>query len=285
MVNLFNLGKKLLTTGTAAASNVITGGIEALTGKEFGRTSSEELLNNPITNTLAGAGVVTATALAGTGIASAVRAAGGIGSVSIKAAQAAAPVVSSVAQTAIKNPVKTVLGAGFIAGGGLKLAQPLFETSKKATETAVPIITGEKNITEASPSDFKDVGKVAGIIAGSAVVGAGAGIIIPKIVDAFSNDDIPTIPEIKSEVVEASPTVVTEAPKTIQDAGQIAAPSAPVTPETQAVTAPSKTSKKKRSSKRKAPRRQNISQKVNVIVQNKNIGTTKRYLNIIPIRK
>lgn len=275
--------ENIFAGATTATSNVVLGGIDLIPGVNVGRAKKEDILENPVGRALVDVGLAAAAGLAAVGAASSVAAAGGIKVASSKVITAAAPVAVSVAKSpvsAAKSLAQATLVGGAIAGGALTLIPSAFSASKKVTESAVPFLKGEKSLKEATPSEVGDVIKTAGLIAGAGVAAAGAAVVVPKIVEYFNKDDVPTIPETKGEAVEASPTVVTEAPKTIQDAGTPVAPSVPVTPETQTVTvAPSTRSKKRKKRSSKAPSAK-LSQRVNVIVDNR---STKKYLNTVVV--
>lgn len=100
----------------------------------------------------------------------------------VAAAVVAVPVLRTAAiKTVIAHPVATVLGTAVVSGGGLKLVEPAFQATKKATEVAVPVLTGEDGI---SSKNIKEVAKTVGLIAGVGTLGVAAGIIGEKVLSS-----------------------------------------------------------------------------------------------------
>lgn len=144
------------------------------------------------------------------------------------------------------NAVKTLAGAGFIAGGGLALAPKVFEGTKAATQVAVPIITGDVPFKK---ENLTDIGEAIGAGLGGAAIGAalGAGA-------SYLLSDSPKSKGFSSSVLNL--------PSAGGGTGSIAASPTPITP----ATTTQSTSIARRKKKTKAP--QQIVQRVNVNVIN-----------------
>src|SRR4030042_1166163 len=155
--------------------------------------------------------------------------------------------------TVVKHPVTTLLGTAVVAGGGLKLVGPAFTTTKKATEVAVPIITGEKKITD---KDFSDVAKTVGIIAGVGALGTAVGIIGSKVLG-------------KEDKVETMKEAIVGSSVGFQ----------PIIPDTQTITTGRKAYKRRTTTKTPSLRQ---SVRVNIINNPVTTGlriTNKRFIN------
>lgn len=189
---------------STALGNLATAGLEKITGKEYGRTTSKELAST------------TPGKILGLGIATT---AGALVVATGAAASAARVVIPAATKAVVTSPVKTILGttvaAGIIASGaGTKIVS----TTYKGSKTAGEVITGEKSL---GGDTIKDVTKTAGIVLGVGAVGAAAGLVAEKVLTGNDNVEslIPTTPaSVTSQVAasEIAPTGVTEMPATPQ---------------------------------------------------------------------
>ena len=151
----------------------------------------------------------------------------------------------------------TILG-GVLAGGGFALIPKLFGGAKRGTE----VLLGDKEIGK---EDISDVGKVAALGGVAGLVGAGI-TLLPRI---FGKDE-PTL-----ETIPAAVAPINSLPVETDTRGITA--EKPVTPETETIEAGVK---KKPSKRRSQPRRQTISQRVDVRV-GVNAGNRRHIKNIV----
>lgn len=168
---------------------------------------------------------------------------------------------AKIGSYAISSPVaavKTTAAAAVIAGGGLALVPKLYNVTKKATQTAVPVLTGEKPLTKESlPAIGDTVGSALGFGAAGVAIGAGAALAY----DYFTGDEIGT-PTPNDTLI---PSTKTDKPKTSD---------VPLTPSTQILGKPVGTSvSTRRKTAKKMPQqtfRFNIINAANSRVGNRN---------------
>jgi len=174
--------------------------------------------------------------------------------------------LGAVAKKAIAKPVQTLATAGFVAGGGLQLVKPFIKTTKKATETALPVLKGEKELTTES---VKDIAKVVGVGLGVGALGAGVGVVAKKIMEG--KEEIPQIPEKileKAQTLEGKPSEV----------GDVITPTPPITPETVSLEEPVKVTPEKTPSERRGSK---ITQRVDIRLNSRSSANRKsvNYIN------
>jgi hypothetical protein len=227
--------------------NIITAGLEKITGKKYGRQTTKELSETKF-------GKVLGTATLGTAAALGVAVGGAAGTA--RAAKSLVP-KSSIGKVVGLVGVGAAAASPTILKAGLEAPFTLVEAGEKLGEKveALPEETKE----EASKFGAAGLAAAAGVAAAAGIIGA-APAIIGKAKDLlpFGKGDKEDTPSLPMETME-----VAEAPKMEE---------MPLTPETVDIT--KKPSTKRRS---KAPQ-QKISQSVRVSV---NQEQNKRYKNII----
>lgn len=190
--------------------------------------------------------------------------------------------LGKVTSYAVANPTKAVLGAtkgtlavagigGVLAGGGLDLVPEVFKATKKATQTTVGLITGEKKF---STDDLKDIGRTAGAVVGLGAVGAGAGYLIDQALDKAKDkkEDI-------DKVLDTNP--YTTSPPS--DKPESLSSVVPISPETQVVPTEAGTVKRRKRKKTKSVSMPSNNIRVNVI-NNSRLQTGKKLINNISYR-
>ena len=239
-MGIFSALQKAVAKPIVATGNLITKGIEKVTGKTYGRTTEKEFLSSKVGKVTTAGIVATAGALA---VASA-PAIVGSASVRATAGKVATSVITNPAG-AVKSVVVGTAVAGVIAGGGLALLPKIYEGTKAGAE----VLTGEK---ELSAENISGVAKVVGIGLGVAGLGAVAGYVAGK----FFGKDTETLELPKEKAI------ATDEAK-------------PITPETTTI----QTGKRKRR-KAKAVISPSVRQsvRVNVISNNSAHRITKNYL-------
>jgi hypothetical protein len=228
--------------------NIITAGLEKITGKTYGRTTIKEASETTT-------GKILGTAITGTAAALGATAVGTAGLVA-----AGKTVGKAAVAQVVKSPVKTLAITGIVAGGGLKLVEPAFKTIKSATQTAVPVLTGEEGLTSGNVSD---VVKVVGAAVGLGAVGAAAGVVAEKVLGAKE----------AAAVAGASEAGMLGSSDVMEEAGIIPA-------ETVDVSTKAKAKRKKTA---RGAQGQKISQSVRVYVNSHN-RQSKRYLNVVGVK-
>ena len=245
--------------------NLVTKGIEKITGKEYGRTTIDEAASTTF-------GKVLGTSILATGAALAV---------------AVNPAAAAKAVTP-----KTIIGKGAAvfttaaAAASPKLTSTILETpfqlAKAGKKTGEAIEDLEQKYDELPP-----MGKVPLMVAG---IGAAVGlpIVADKIIDLFNDkkDEIPLIdspPPVDLAPSSLAPSSL-ETPKETEIFPQVNNELAQKTPATplEETTTIAKTARKKRKKARLEPHRQTISQRVNVNV-GVNSGNKKYIKNTILI--
>jgi len=170
-------------------------------------------------------------------------------------ARQAGGVAANVAKYATSSPlnfVKTTAAAGVIAGGGAVLVPKLYDVTKKATEKAVPILTGEQPFTaDALPA----IGDTIGSALGFGAAGVVAGVVANEAYDYFTSES----PE-NANAGSLPTSISAPAPASV-----------PITRETQVIGKPatSRSIAKKKKQKKSAPA---SSVRVQVLNQNTFIG-------------
>lgn len=193
--------------------------------------------------------------------------ASGIGT---KILEASGFVAKKVASTAIENPAKfavnvakgsivTAGAVGVAAGGGALLLPEIYKGAKKATQTTVSIVKGEKQFTA---EDLPAIGKTAGTVLGVGALGYGAGLLAEKLID----NSTASLPSQTNLSTSAPPMV-----------SQPIASAVPLTPSTQ-VIGKEVSSSRRRYKKEKKAVGNNQSVKVNVYNQSRVI-TAKKFIN------
>ena len=228
--------------------NVLTAGLEKVTGKTYGRQTTERFASTK-------AGLVLGTATAGTAV-------------------ALASVINPVATRAVERGTVKVLKpksiSGALALGSVGyLAVKSKKTRKiitsapavyvKALDTTADIIEGDKKIT---PENIGQLAKVAGVVTGTGALAVGAGLVVKKILDKKETPATTLGGGVVPSIVSAQPSIT---------------PTPPITPETVSLSeiTPPKTATQ--------PRGQTIKQTVKVMVNQKNTnrGKSVRYLSHI----
>lgn len=258
-MGLFSGLQKVYAVGVTSAANILTKGIGAVTGKTYGTTTSKEFLSTKTGQVLSGAAVITAGTLGGVLAGQAVTAAGGVKVVAAKAITAAAPGVAKFAGTVLKSPFKAVAVAGVVAGGGLKLVPKLFQTTKTAAEKAVPVLLGEEKLTSETAVS---TAKIVGLALGLGVVGAGAGMVLEKVLEKKEEQELILTPATMPPVLESA----------LLPEKSVGTAETPILPETTTITTGKKPYKRRRATKIQAVR-----QSVKININNRATGT--KYIN------
>lgn len=273
---------KIALTPSVAVGNVITAGLEKITGKKYGRSTAEGLASTT-------AGKVLGTAIAGTAVALTAATVA-----AIPAAAAATRTAATKAATIAKaNPIKTAIAAPIITGAIIsqpeKAAKTLVQApiqlgnvgANIANLAAAPSIEGVKELVTENP-----------VIVGTAIA-AGTAFGIKGIGQAVATlSQTQAIQEQTKAIKDITPSGITTLYATpsgimtvpsIEDNYAENTPLSKVTTPTEEVynieKKPKKATKRK---KKKAlePRRQTISQRVNVQV-GVNSGNKKYIKNTI----
>jgi len=222
--------------------NLITSGIEKVTGEDYGRTTSKQLASTT-------AGKVLGSSIALTG--------GALAVASGTAAAVIRVVAPAVVKAVVTSPVKTVLGGaiatGIIASGA---GTEIITSTYKAGKTTGEVLTGEIPLTS---DTVKDVGKVVGVTLGLGAVGTAAGYVASEVLD--KDEEIAPLgtPAAVSPVTAASEI----APSGLSEM--------PLTPQTVSTTT------KKRSRKGKAKLSPSMKQSVIVNVGNRRYLNVNNY--------
>lgn len=263
--------------------NLITGAISKVTGKEYGQRTLEEAAKTTtgkILGTAITAGAATAAGLA-------------IGT------SAAAPAIAKAAKTAVNvfkaapAPVKTgIVTAAAVATFAPATTKAILSQPETAKTAAAAIVSpaaglivgleqGTGVLSTALKENFPKVSEVIKdaapqIIGTAAVLGTAAAAAIPIVKDKAT------------EITTAAPTTNTAQTIPAAPAVQTATAAAnPVLPQTEVLTATtgtSSTKKRKRSSRIKDFPKVSQSVRLNILNLNSAHRTTKRYLNVIPIK-
>lgn len=165
--------------------------------------------------------------------------------------------IATYATSGVLPAVKTVAATAVVAGGGLKLVPALYEETKKATEAAVPILTGEK---EFKVDDLPAIGKTVGAAIGMGAIGTAAGYGAYQL---LADDD--TKEKVKETINSILPTddklPVTELPKTSSTSSLV-----PITPSTQVIgKEASSVTRYRKKKKTKEPVRMSQSLRINIL--------------------
>lgn len=156
-MSIFSLIGKVYSGVVTGAANVITGGLEKITGKKYGRTTAKEFREEPVGKALTTAATIATSALA------------------VVTLPKTLPVL---AKTAIKKPIASLAVAGIVstAGGRLlleKSAEGVYQGGKALGEAAE---AAEKKGKELSLGEALKTAGVAGL-------GIAVGATIPSIVE------------------------------------------------------------------------------------------------------
>lgn len=245
-MSFFKLLSKIGIAPAVALGNIVTAGLEKITGKKYGRTTIKEASETKFGKAL---GIATVSVAAAIPVAIAPAAAGRI----------ASTVGKTVVKTAVKKPALAIVGTGVIVSGA---APTIVKTLFKAGKVGGEVITGEKALTSET---IMDVAKGAGVVAGLGGLGLAVGVVGKKILE--KKEAIPTLPKEIGGLVAQQP-VVTDRP---------ISPTPPITPETVSLKEPS-------IKKPSEPRRQQITQrvKVEVGVRQSAHRITQNYINALP---
>jgi len=263
--------------------NLITGAISKVTGKEYGQRTLEE------------AAKTTTGKILGTAIAAGAATAAGIA----VGTSAAAPAIAKAAKTAVNvfkaapAPVKTgIVTAAAVATFAPATTKAILSQPETAKTAAAAIVSpaaglivgleqGTGVLSTALKENFPKVSEVIKdaapqIIGTAAVLGTAAAAAIPIVKDKAT------------EITTAAPTTNTAQTIPAAPAVQTATAAAnPVLPQTEVLTATtgtSSTKKRKRSSRIKDFPKVSQSVRLNILNLNSAHRTTKRYLNVIPIK-
>jgi hypothetical protein len=276
-MGLFDTIQKIALTPSVVIGNAITSGIGKVTGKTYKKTSVAEAQKTTFGKVLGTSIAATAGALGVAVSGAAVAAAGGVRVISGKAVSAAAPIIAKAVSAAapiiakgaakvITSPttaLKAIAVTGVVAGGGLAIVPKVFQVTKKATQVAVPVITGEKKLTS---ENVADVAKVAGIVAGAGALAVGAGYVAEKVFEKKEEKAIDTnvIPEVAPGVFEATP----EQAQQLQKEKAVGIQGEPSTPETIKLSP-----EKKRYKRRRATKTPQVRQSVRINILNRPVTT------------
>ncbi|GAI10901.1 unnamed protein product [marine sediment metagenome] len=209
---VFKFLKKAYAAVVAPVANILTAGIEKITGGTYGRTSVQEILEDPVGKVLSTAAGVTTLAL---------------GAVTLPYT---APVVAKAAVTFVAKAPVAALALGGLATvpAGRELigqaAKGIFEGGKalgKAAEVAKE---------EGVPLTLKEGLKAAGLV-GAGVVAA---VAVPKIIEKIKG-----LPEKIPSLIEPEEVMIKEKPIGIE--GEV-----PITPEVTEITVGKKPYKRRR---------------------------------------
>jgi len=280
-MGLFDALKNVYATGVTTVANVITSGVEKITGKTYGRTSSEEFLSTKT-------GQVLSTAAAGTAIVGAVAAVGSAVSAAGGVRAAASKVLTSVIPTTTKGKIIAAVATPVIVGAVTREPEKTLSTAINAPKE-LSQFGGDVATFAASPSidTARAVITESPIISSAvAVAAAGAvGSVVAPVVGGYLQRE--TIQEQTKTLEKAISTA-----QPIPESGIIKVPpqseqlqkeqplgdggSAPL-PETTIINAPKK--RYKRRQKQKTP---SVRQSVKININNRPVGLkieNKRYLN------
>lgn len=275
---------KIALTPSVAIGNVITAGLEKVTGKKYGRSTAAELSETT-------AGKVLGTAIAGTAAA--------LGTAVIATtpvlSAAAAKVGSKAVSVAKANPIKTAIAAPIITGAVIsqpeKAAKAIVETpfqlgnvgANIANLAASPSIEGVKELVTENP-----------VIVGTAIA-AGTALGIKGVAQAAATFGQTQAIQAQTQAIKeitpsgittlyATPSGITTLPSYEDDYAEKTPLSKVTTPMEETYNIEEKPKKATKRKKKKAlePRRQTISQRVNVQV-GVNSGNKKYIKNTILI--
>jgi len=273
---------KIALTPSVAVGNVIVAGLEKITGKKYGRTTTEELASTT-------AGKVLGTAIAGT--AAALTAAT---IAAVPAAAAATRETATKAAAVVKaNPIKTAIAAPIITGAVIsqpeKAAKAIVQTpfqlgnvgANIANLAASPSIEGVKELVTENP-----------VIVGTAIA-AGTALGIKGVAQAAATFGQTQAIQAQTQAIKeitpsgittlyATPSGITMLPSYEDDYAEKTPLSKVTTPMEETYNIEEKPKKATKRKKKKAlePRRQTISQRVNVQV-GVNSGNKKYIKNTI----
>lgn len=248
---------KVFSTAVTTPANIITAGLEKVTGKKYGRTTAKEFSESSFGKKLTKAAAVPAAGL--------VIAAGAGGR--------AASLAKSLVPATIKG--KVITGTSALIGYGVLKSSPKAQKTVEKAIVSLPdkpskIIGLGKGIGQVIEKKkkftAKDVGKalaVAGIVGGAA---AGAAVILPKIKEKFTKEKA-VVPEVSPGVFEATP----EQAQQLVKEKPIGIEGTPQTPQTTKITTGRKPYKRRRAKKTPSVRQ---SVRVNVINRSTGIRNT-----------
>lgn len=228
--------------------NLITSGLEKVTGKKFGRQTTKELASTK-------AGKILGIATVGTAA---------ITAVAINPSLAARAVTGLLPKSAVGRAATTLAGGAVVTSPTVRKA--VFETPSVIFETGEAI--------GAEVEKEKKAGGATSKTTQGLIIGAAAGLLIPKIIDKGkkSLDKIPSPAEAEAAFGQIPSSKGTQGLPALEDF-----PGSPaLTPETPATQELNPKKKRKASKKRLEAPRQTITQRVDVRV---NAGN-KRYINM-----
>jgi len=244
--------------GVAFSVKSIANPISNIIKKGSGTATTASVMKNPVTNILTKAATVGIVGASALGVAGAVKSAGGVVATATKIVTSTP--AKSVASVIVKNPVKSVLGAGVVAGGGLALVPKVYETAKGATQIAVPVLLGDKPLTS---GNVGDVAKTIGIVAGAGALAVGAGYVAKEILSK----------EEKAEVLGGTAKMAIAEGAS----GVPITPTPPITPET--VSMEETPVKKPTETASGTKINQRVSVRVSQSQRNKSHNRTTKYIN------
>jgi len=283
---LSSLTKNIAKVGLAvpvAIGNLITTGIEKVTGKEYGRQTLEEA-SKTTTGKLLGTSIAAGTAIAaGAAITGSAAATATLSKVTQVVSKAINPFTSS---PTVKAGIATAATVAVLAP---ETAKAIF-SSPEATKTAAAAIV--------SPA----AGLIVGLEQGGGLLSSALDTALPKVAATLKQNTPEIIaaattlgvaaasaaallPEKSTPDVSTLPIdKITAIPATTQPNTAVAAPVLPETQILKATTGAASTStrKKRRSNLLQSKISQSV--RVNILNQNSAHRITKRYLNVIPLR-
>lgn len=270
ILSSINKGVASVVSKTA---NAVSGAIVKVAPKSFPnatKSTTQSVMSNPVTGTLTKAASVGIAAATVGGVAGAVKTAGGVTAV---ASKVATPIAKAFLESPVKTTATAVITGGVVAGGGLSLIPKVFSTTKKATEVAVPILSGNEKITS---ENVGDVAKVVGAGLGITAVAVGTGLVAKEYLEKKENAVLSQTGAIVSTVGAGLPETVSKTTLTKEGLPITATP--PITPQTVSMdevkpVVPSNSSAG-------APTNKNY-QKVNILINQRiaNKSRTTKYIN------
>ena len=241
------LGKAYAYTTTGIA-NLITSGLEKLTGKKFGRTSAEQMIKDPFGNLLAKAGGITTATLG------------------IATLPTTAPIIGKGALSfAIKQPLIALVGAGLVTtkpGRELIVSagKGLFKGGKE-----LGVISGKLK-KEGKELTISQGLKTAGLLG----MGLAGGVLLPKVIPKV-------IPKIKNKVKKIEGLIYQPKEQLTKSKPVGIEGESPILPERTKVTTGKRSYKKRRAKKQPS-----VKQSVKINIINRPTGlkiTNRNYLN------
>lgn len=270
--------QRIVLTPLAGTANLITAGLEKVTGKTYGRQTVEAAMQDPVAkglaNVIIGGTAAIGAVLAAPAVGGAVAARGGAAAVAKTAAKSLIPstakgkVIAAVAAPVVigavaKEPVKSLKAA---VQAPSELAQ---FGGDVASFVANPSLESAKQIVKESP--------IISAATGLLVAGGAVKTIAPAIASIKQTEAI----KEQTAAIEGATKAVQPQGITVTDLSQAQTPLTPVMPQTSQVSAGTQARKRRKGVRKAAMPSVNQSVRVNVINSSKSVGIshTKKYLN------